>query len=575
MTNGKTDMYLGDLLSTDRHGKHPPLRSSTSSLTTHCFITGKTGSGKTGTVFTLVEEAVKAGVPVVLFDIKSDLVNIAQTRNTTEGKALRERMAVRYLTPASFHGESVNLLHGLTDPEDVVSAVTALLKLCNIESKAVQTPEHNFLTQIIRTRHAQGLPVSLVDLIYAVQEPGFSMLGAMPLEAVFPPKKRMQLANALNTVLCDPDFEAWRVGIPLDFEKLLAPREDGRVPVIVYSLQHIIEDEKRNFALTIGLEALVKYMRRSSGTSELRTLAVIDEMMGLMPPAPKNASTKLPILALLKQARAFGIGMVLATQNPYDLDYKGLGNIGTWIIGTLKTARDKERIIEGLTSEGHYDRHQLSKLIGALEDRQFLFARSNLPLSYRTRDVHINLSGPVTSKTAIQKLYEQGRLEPVDRANVALSRLAEARSLFSYDESWEDRVRALEVELVQMGHTEVLEDSPLGGDLYLPDSATGHEGMIAKSAVAPPVLGPPQVKAGQPAQPPEQREKAAETEADEREKKLRKKFNAMESEELAKKAVRAKLFPNKTAAKATRKPGMVEALVRHELNKAAAAELVG
>lgn len=543
---------------TDPEGEESPVRILPESLTTHCFLAAMTGSGKTGLGLGMLEDVVKAGIPSVCFDVKGDLLNIAQTRNTKEGKELRDQMAVRLLTPAALHGEPVDLLSGLQDhePEGITAAVTALLKLCNIEAKTVQSPEHNYLTQIIRTRHAHNKPVTLVDLIYAVQEPEFDKIGTMPLEAIFPPTKRMRLASAINNVLCDPNFEKWRAGVSLDFSKLFEKRPDGRTPVIVYSVAHIVEESQKDFALTIGLEALVKYMRASSGTHDLRCLAFIDELVGLIPPTPHNPPTKRPIATLLKQGRGFGVGMVLATQNPIDLDYKALGNCGTWMIGKLQTNNDRQRVIEGLTGVGAYDQHQLHKLIGGQVPRQFIIARNGRPVPFTTREVNLTLSGPVHTGD-IPKLYDQGRIEPVDKAAILMSRLAEARSLYAYDESWEDRVRALENQLVALGHQEVLKTSTLGPPA-LANESTGEEGLLARS--------------GHMKQQNEKHEKKKitpgrggdEMPEEEVETQLREKYSSKDLDWLAVKVVKLKLFANKTAAKAVKKSGLIDAIVKHE-----------
>src|SRR6187401_501192 len=103
------------------------------------------------------------------------------------------------------------------------------------------------------------------------------------------------------------------------------------------------------FFVSLLLNQTLPWMRTQSGTSSLRAILYMDEIFGYFPPVA-NPPSKQPLLTLLKQGRAFGLGVVLATQNPVDLDYKGLANCGSWFIGRLQTERDKLRVIEGLLS---------------------------------------------------------------------------------------------------------------------------------------------------------------------------------------------------------------------------------
>ena len=116
--------------------------------------------------------------------------------------------------------------------------------------------------------------------------------------------------------------------------------------------------------VTLVLSKLVTWMRGLPGTSDLRALVYMDEVFGFVPPTAAPPAKK-PILTILKQARAFGVGMVLATQNPVDLDYKAMSNAGTWLVGRLQTERDKERVLEGLRSAaGGTDVATLDEAIG-------------------------------------------------------------------------------------------------------------------------------------------------------------------------------------------------------------------
>jgi hypothetical protein len=493
------------------------------SLTTHAFISGMTGSGKTALTIRLLTELVSANVPMVIFDIKGDLMNIVQTLDTERGHELHRRMAVRCLTPGAMHGESVNLLHGLSDPEGVHESVTAILKLLGRDHDAIQSDDHSFLSTLIRSRHAQGHPCTLVDLIYAVMEPSFTMLGALPLEMAFGAKQRAALAAALNNLMCAPSFEAWRSGVPLDFSKLLAPRKDKKVPMVIYSVHHLTDEGDKMFALSLAFEAMVRYMREQAGSETLKCLMCVDEIMGLIPPHPLNPSTKRPIMTLLKQGRGYGIGVVLATQNPMDLDYKGMSNCGTWMVGRLQTNHDRDRVIEGICGSGLFDASKLHRKIGHLTARQFVLARNSNIVPFTTADVDVHLTGPMPVRR-ITELYASGHIQPVDRTQILFNQLDEARRLYAYDKAYESRVKLIEDKLVSLGHTEVLDDSPIeeAEIIDFTDKAALDMAMSLKK---------------------ESVDKLAET------------------------AVEYKLYPNITIAKQLKKPALIKAIVTYRMSE--------
>ncbi len=424
-----------------------PINIKPNTLNDHAFITGMTGSGKTGVLFNIITESVANDTPVILFDIKGDLINIA---NAKLGTRFYGKAAIRCLTPGATYGEPVNLLAGLGDPEDIGASVTSILKLMGLDYDSFRSETHAFLSTIVANRHAKKLPCTIVDLVKAVQTPDFTMLGAMEVDSAFPPKARAQLAGKLNNLMCSPGFAPWRQGVSLDFEELLAKRSDRKVPVIVYTVSHLVDEEERAFALSQGLDALVRYMRAQSGSNNNKLIVAIDEMQGLMPPAPSNPLTKRPILTLLKQARAFGIGMVLATQNPIDIDYKGLSNMGTWLVGKLQTVNDRRRIVDGICSTGLFDSHKLHKVIGGLEKRQFLFATNNKTVRFRTADSQVQLAGPM-SVLQVTALYDKKLIEPVDKVAILFAQLREARRLASYEPSNETRVAIIIAQLKKMG----------------------------------------------------------------------------------------------------------------------------
>lgn len=372
-------------------------------LTTHAAILGMTGSGKTGLVLGMVEELVKNGIPPILVDIKGDMINIAMQ------SPLADQMSVRCLTPGADHGEGVNLLADLENKEKIIPSVTALLKLVGEDHDPIKSRAHSYLSTILEKRHQKGLPCSLVKLVHAVQEPGFHHLGAMDLDYAFPKRSRTKLATKLNNILVAPTFRTWREGVALSLDSLLAPVAEERTPVLVYSVAHLVDYDERQLALQLLLEEVMPWVTRQGGSTKLRTNLFIDECMGLMPPHPSNPPTKHPLLTLLKQARAFGLGVTLATQNPVDLDYKGMANCATWMVGRLQMGKDKSRIIGNICSSSPVNPVDMDIKMSKLQPRQFILARPKGSVVFETRDVDCNLAGPNTPE-GIRQMYAKGEL---------------------------------------------------------------------------------------------------------------------------------------------------------------------
>ncbi len=267
-------------------------------------------------------------------------------------------------TPGSNAGIAISLLKSFAAPEPAIAedrellrdrisgAATALLSLMGIDSEPMKSREHILLSNIFDTSWKNGEDLTIEGLIHAIQDPAIKRIGVLDLEAFYPSKDRFELAMALNNLLASPGFEAWLEGEPLDFGRILYTPE-GRPRIAILSIAHLTDSE-RMFFVTLALNEMLSWTRRQSGTTSLRAILYMDEIFGYFPPV-SNPPSKRPLLTLLKQARAFGVGVVLATQNPVDLDYKGLANAGTWFIGRLQTERDKQRLIEGLegaASEG-------------------------------------------------------------------------------------------------------------------------------------------------------------------------------------------------------------------------------
>jgi hypothetical protein len=432
-------------------------------LTTHGLCVGMTGSGKTGLCIGLLEEAAIDGIPALAIDPKGDLANLALTFPnlaptdfqpwvdpadaerqglTVEQLAAKtaatwkkgladwdqspERIArfrnaceVAIYTPGSKAGRPLALLRSLTAPPKVVAddeealrarvqgAVSGLLALAGIESDPMQGREHILLSQLVLTAWSAGKDLDLPALIQAVQKPPFDRVGVLDLESFFPAKDRSGLALALNNVLASPGAAAWAEGEPLDVQKLLWTSA-GKPRIAVLSIAHL-SDAQRMFFVTTLLSEVLAWMRTQSGTSSLRALVYMDEIFGYFPPSAAPPS-KLPMLTLLKQARAFGVGVLLATQNPVDLDYKGLANTGTWFIGRLQTERDKLRVLDGLqgamdAASHAFDRKAIDALLSGLGSRVFLLndVHEDGPETFQTRWTLSYLAGPL-SKDQVQQL---------------------------------------------------------------------------------------------------------------------------------------------------------------------------
>jgi hypothetical protein len=418
-------LYIGKEFDPSKEALGPRVELASSDLLTHGLIVGMTGSGKTGLAVALIEEALKAGVPVLAVDPKGDLGNLlllfddlspasfqpwidaaaaARAGQTVEAAAeqtatswrkgladwglsaadvaaLRQAHEAVVFTPGSSAGRALNVLQSLDAPgvpfdaneedlrDEIAGIVSGMLGLLQIDADPLRSREYVLLANLVESAWRAGKGLSLESLIAGVADPPFEKLGALPVESVFPRKDRQGLMMALNNLLASPSFESWREGEPLDIARLLrAP--DGRPRLSIVYTAHL-SDEERFFVTALLLDKLKTWMRRQSGTTELRALLYMDEIFGYFPPHPANPPTKRPLLTLLKQARAQGVGVVLATQNPVDLDYKGLANIGTWLVGKLQTDQDRQRLRDGLVGSGA-DAATIDRMLDAARKRVFL-----------------------------------------------------------------------------------------------------------------------------------------------------------------------------------------------------------
>lgn len=385
-------------LGSDAGGRKVNLSST--ALTTHACVVGMTGSGKTGVVLGMTEELVRNNIPVVILDIKGDMPNIF----LQDDDALMASMRPRIITPGGTHGEQVNITSGLGNPERLSESVTSLLDLVKLPSDPLTSRQHSYISAILESRHDRNQRCHLVDLVVAIQEPPFNKIGVMELDEVISRTGRKSLAAKLNNVLVAKKFANWREGIALDIKELTDTAGKVRTPVVVYSVAHLANEDERLFAQTLLLDELVSFMRKSSGSKDLKVAFIVDECFGLMPPRG-NSPTKTALLSLLKMGRGVGLGVVLATQNVMDLDYRGFSNCGTWIIGRLVTANDRRRLVEGLCNSGiqGLDKGALERRVGNLKKRHFLVARGGKLVPFLSREVSCALTGPM-DPTAVEAL---------------------------------------------------------------------------------------------------------------------------------------------------------------------------
>ncbi len=445
-----------------------PLMYDSRDLTTHAVCVGMTGSGKTGLCISLLEEAALDGIPALVIDPKGDIANLmlsfpslapaeflpwidpaeAGRKGTTADelakktaetwktglaewgqdgdriRRFREAVDIAIYTPGSTAGLPLSILRSFAPPpagsdgaatrDRISAAVAGLLGLVGIAADPLKSREHILLSAIVDAAWSKGNALDLAGLIGAIQKPPFDKVGVFDVETFYPAKERLELAMSINNLLASPGFGVWLEGEALDIQRLLFTAE-GKPRISIISIAHLTDPE-RMFVVTLLANELVAWMRRQPGTAALRALFYMDEIFGYFPPTAMPPS-KLPLLTLMKQARAFGLGVVLATQNPVDLDYKGLSNAGTWFIGRLQTERDQARVIEGLMSAqagAGFDRGALEKLMVGIAPRVFLMRNVNddAPILFRTRWAMSWLRGPLTLPEITRLMAGRKAAEP-------------------------------------------------------------------------------------------------------------------------------------------------------------------
>jgi hypothetical protein len=471
-----TGFFVGNELDFATRKPRGRLELDPTDLLTHGLIVGMTGSGKTGLAIVIIEEALRQGVPVLAIDPKGDLANLlllfdrldpaqfaawvdpeaARRQGQTPEQAgaeaaaqwtkglaswglsaadvadLRRRHEAVVYTPGSRAGVPLGMLQSLDAPagsfdaqeedlrDEIAGIVAGLLGLVGIEADPLRSREAILLSTLIETAWRAGKGMSLEALIPAVADPPFAKLGALPVETVYPRRDREALMLALNNLIASPSFEEWREGEPLDIEHMLHAA-DGRPRLSIISTSHL-SDAERLFVTALVLDKVKTWMRRQGGTTQLRALVYMDEIYGYFPPHPANPPTKRPLITLLKQARAQGVGVVLATQNPVDLDYKGLANIGVWFVGKLQTAQDRERLREGLTGAGMAP-SAIDTLLDATGKRVFLLhdVHRSAPVLLETRWAMSYLRGPLTREEIGRLMADRVRATPAAASRTSSS----------------------------------------------------------------------------------------------------------------------------------------------------------
>ncbi len=439
-------------------------------LVTHGVVLGMTGSGKTGLCLALLEEAAMDNIPAIIIDPKGDIANLllmfpdldaksfrpwineddAAKRGITPDEhaaktaemwktgladwgqnperiaTLRDKVDINVFTPGSKAGIPVSILSSLEVPpfeimddaellgERVESTVSSLLSLVGVNADAIQSPEAVLVSAIFQHAWAAEQNVTLETLIRHIQKPAFDKVGVIDLESFMPEKARQTLALKFNNLLASPGFSTWLDGPPLDIAKMLHTPA-GKPRLSIFSIAHL-GDTERMFFVSLLLNQMLGWMRSQNGTTSLRALLYMDEIYGYLPPSA-NPPSKRPMMTILKQGRAFGLGCLLATQNPVDLDYKALSNIGTWFLGRLQTERDKLRVLDGLegaagSQNAKFDRSSMEKLISGLGNRVFLMnnVHEDAPVVFHVRWVMSYLTGPLT-RSQIKLLMDPKRGE--------------------------------------------------------------------------------------------------------------------------------------------------------------------
>ncbi len=421
----RPSLHLGAVRPIDGGGKATPFRLPAHHLVTHGVVVGMTGSGKTGLVTVLVEEALRASIPVLVIDVKGDLPNLLFGFPTFDPSVLMpwvdashadvpideiakraaeqrraglvafglterdlidyaKRSRVRVITPGADAGELLHVLSSLErrssrwdDDIDgaraaLSAAVSLILRLLGRDPDPARSREHVLLSVVAEARLRAGQGADIASLLADIVTPPLASIGALSVDQFLSKRARRDLAAALNALLASPSFASWRQGVSLDVAEWMRPI-DGRTPATVVSVAHL-DDEERQLVLGVLLEEVLSWVRRLPGSQALKAVVIFDETYGFLPPHPASPPTKRPLVALMKQARAYGVGVVIATQNPMDLDYRALSNAGLWCLGRLQTDADRARVLDGLANEAGQGQsaEELADILKHLRPRWFV-----------------------------------------------------------------------------------------------------------------------------------------------------------------------------------------------------------
>ncbi|NUP10736.1 MAG: ATP-binding protein [Polyangiaceae bacterium] len=422
----KPKLHLGTTRPLDGRKIVSPLHIPAHHLVTHGCVLGMTGSGKTGLVMVMIEEALRASVPVLVIDVKGDIPNLLLAFSSFDPKVIApwveaspndpngdlatatrlaedrrkglaangigevelvdfvKRTHVRVITPGADAGELLHVLSALerrsarwdTDVEGARAALSAaislILRLLGRDPDPARSREHVLLSVLAERRLSSGQDADIGSLLPEIVDPPLATIGALDVEGFMSKRARRDLAAALNTLLASPSFASWRQGETLDVGAWMQP-VDGKTPATILSVAHL-DDDERALVLGVVLEEVLTWVRSLPGTQRLKALIVFDEVYGFLPPHPASPPTKRPLVALMKQARAYGVGVLVATQNPMDLDYRALSNAGLWCLGRLQTDADRERVLDGLANEAGNGQsaEELSDVLKRLQPRWFV-----------------------------------------------------------------------------------------------------------------------------------------------------------------------------------------------------------
>ncbi len=525
-------LELGRTATINTAGEQESFLVPTHHLVTHGFIAGMTGSGKTGLAMVVIEETLRSRIPVLVVDVKGDLPNLLLTLPASRPDAYaewiddataerreqsveaigaetaaqraelfaawglcdeelrehRKAIAPRIITPGTSAGEPVNVLSSLetpspmwhTDPEaarlSLAATISLVLRLVGRDADATRSRDHVVLSHFAEARLRVGKPADLGSLLHDLSEPPVEQMGAMPIDDYMSLRERKTLAAALNSLVASPTFDSWRHGIDMDVGGWLTPGDDDRTPLVIVSVAHL-DDEERGVFLGLLFEQLLAWVRTLPGTTDLRALVAFDEVYGFLPPHPANPPAKRPLLTLMKQARGFGVGILLATQNPMDVDYRALSNAGVWFVGRLQTDADRERVVEGMAGAtegtGTVDAEVLTARLKRLTQRWFyvrnVHARPNMAL-LNTRPTLAWMRGPMT-RAEIRRVASQTSSGGPSEPPSAALRAAPSPETGGREENWDKPTRHSDLEPISQDMAAMTLGTSAAG-LRVPDPPT-------------------------------------------------------------------------------------------------------